>query len=140
MKLKLLCLAFVLSLALCVPAMAEVQDFEEFTIDVPAGWSTDIDEDIGIIVAADDQSAVISISAAENDGTSIEEIAKGTAKEMGGTAPQKVQEGAYTFTYKTEDGVDGKAIVQGTDELCVMITVTGDNPAVAGIMSSIKSK
>jgi len=138
MKMRLLFFTLLLSLVLCMPAMAEVKDFDKFTALVPAGWTTDKDDDT-VVFMGPDNSAVITVTVVQNDGTALEELAKQAAADLKGTAPEKDDDG-YMFTFKNDNGVDGFAVVTGDDKHVALITVTGEHADVEKILGSIEDK
>ena len=142
MKIKIMFFAFLLSLALCLPAMAEVKDFGVFTVDVPAGWNATQDKESGVvIIAAADKSAVLTIFVSPTEGVSVADIAQMFATELKGSTPQR-QAGAdevYVFTYKSGE-VESTAVISAADKDYLLLTMTGSNPEMGKILASIQEK
>ena len=136
MKIKVLLFAFFMSFALSLPALAEVKDFGKFKVDVPAGWTAK-DDDGTVIIAAADNSAVITITAGDNDGTSIEELAKQVSAELKGSAP-KLEDDTYIFTFKNENGVDSHGFVSGDAKQFALVTITGEHSDTEKILNSLE--
>jgi hypothetical protein len=139
MKIRVLFLTVLLSLALCLPAMAEKKDFGKFKVLVPAGWTDTVDEET-VILAAPDNSAVITISVAEHEGMSATDIAKEMSKALKGSTPERDADGDYTFTYKNENGAEGVGVVSVDGKNFVFITLTGEHADVDKILESVEDK
>ena len=141
MKMKTMFFAFLLSLALCLPTLAEVKDFGNFTGNVPAGWTTFKNNDTGVVgIIAPDKSAAVSIYLDKNPAENIEELAKQFFAALKGSDLKKVQDNTFRFTFKNESGVESKCAISGDSELFCMVTVTGNHPEVENIVNSLQPK
>ncbi|MBQ3446380.1 MAG: hypothetical protein IJG37_01895 [Synergistaceae bacterium] len=133
-----LALAAILALVLTSASFAAVQDFGEFKVDVPAGWTAEKDgETVGI--TKNDSTASMSITVDKTDGASAKEIAEAFAAELNGKNV-KATEGGYTFTFDNGNGVNSEAIVVTDDGKYALIVVTGRENApqeVAAIINSL---
>ncbi len=131
-------IAAVLALALPFAALAAVQEFEHFTIDVPAGWSTTQDgPTVGVM--ADDKSASMSVTVSEIEGgMPLRDVAAEMSKALGGTAPEVDSDGDHSFTFN--NGASNAMITGEDGKWFMMLVFTGQNPALGDIMGSIKIK
>lgn len=130
--------AAVLALALPFAALAAVQEFEHFTIDVPAGWTATQDgPTVGIV--ADDKSASMSVTVSEIEGEMpLRDVAAQMSQALGGTTPEVDSDGDHSFTFN--DGASNALITGEDGKWYMMLVFTGQNEALSGIMSSIKIK
>lgn len=130
-------IAAVMALALPFAALAAVQEFEEFTLDIPSGW-TATQEGPTVIVVADDKSASGSITLAPTEGHSLEELAAAFSQQFGGTEPQEDEEGDIFFTFNEENSV--AMLTMADDSRYLLYVRTGDSEAMDAIMRSIQEK
>jgi len=131
-------IAAILALALPFAALAAVQEFEHFTIDVPAGWSPTQDgPTVGVM--ADDKSASMSVTVSEIEGgMPLRDVAAELSQALGATAPAVDSDGAHSFTLN--HGATHAMITGEDGKWYMMLVFTGQNPALQGIMGSIKIK
>lgn len=129
-------------LALCLlmsgVAMAAVQTFEKFSVEVPAGWTSSQQEET-VLLTADDKSAAIAIVVDSTNGATLDDVVTGYVKEFGASEPA-YEEGAYTFTFKNAQGVDSTAVMVGDNNTYALFIITGENPQVDEIMMSLEAK
>ena len=96
---------------------AEIREFENFSIDVPEGWA--VSESGSMVTITDiDTSASLMISTGNPNGISIGDIALSFSLELGGTVPEKIEEGSYTFEF---NGGRSQATISGGDNLYMLI-------------------
>ena len=95
-------LTFVLTLACLVmasTALAETFTGGSVTVEVPAGWTTMYNEStMQALLASPSQECVSSIQLMPTDGKSAEQLAQMLSQQLGGSAPEKTDSGAYFFT------------------------------------------
>ena len=138
---KRLVLAAVLALALTTAAFAGVQDFGNFTVDVPAGWTAEQDgETVGIV--KNDNTASMSITVDATEGATIKELADAFVDALNGRN-LKADGGNYTFEMTNANGVDSKAFLSGEGGKYALIVVTGLENApdeISAIINSLQEK
>ena len=139
MKMRLFFFTLLLSLALCLPAMAQTKDFGKFKMLVPAGWTDAVDGST-VSLKAPDKSAAITITIGDREGASAAVIAKAFSKEFNGSAPEEDEDGDCTFTFKNASGVDAHAAVSIEGKNFILITLTGEHPDADKILESIEEK
>ena len=133
-------LAAVLLLALCGLAAAEIKYFTHIQADVPPGW-TAMERDSSVILAADDKSAVITITVQSAQGDNAEEIAGIISRSVNGTAPvEDVASNGYFFDFTARQGGPGKGYVKVDGRRAIVAAIMGENPQVRGIIESLSGQ
>ncbi len=129
-------------------AFAAVQDFGDYTFDIPAGWTASKQspaENVEVVsFVKDDKTASGSVTFSEKGGASLDALAAEWSKQLGGSAPEKDADGDYSFTF-TKGSVKSNALVKDLAETVYMVIVmTTEDPAaaqeMAGIMGSFQVK
>ena len=129
--------ALALVLVVAVAAFAARQDFQRFSVDVPEGWSA---RDMGngtVAILADDRSAAVSVTVNSLGTSTLEETAQSMAKALGGTDPTVDEDGDGRFTF-WNGGVETQAYLTGGEDEYMMLAVTGQSDALAGILGTIE--
>ncbi len=133
-------LSVVLLLCLAGRAGAEIKYFTHIQADVPAGWNT-MERDNSVIIAADDKSAVITITVQSAQGDDAGKIAGIISRSVNGTAPvEDVDSNGYFFNFTAKQGGPGKGYVKVDQGRAIVVAVMGDNPQVAGIINSLSGQ
>ena len=133
-------LAAVLLLALCGFAAAEIKYFTHIQADVPPGW-TAMERDSSVILAADDKSAVITITVQSAQGGNAGEIAGIISRSVNGTAPvEDVDSNGYFFDFTAKEGGPGKGYVKVDGRRAIVVAIMGENPQVRGIIESLSGQ
>ena len=133
-------LAAVLLLALCGFAAAEIKYFTHIQADVPPGW-TAMERDSSVILAADDKSAVITITVQSAQGDNAEEIAGIISRNVNGTAPvEDVDSNGYFFDFTAKEGGPGQGYVKVDGRRAIVVAIMGENPQVRGIIESLSGQ
>ena len=133
---KRLALAAVLALALASVSFAGVQDFGVFTVDVPSGWTAEQDgTTVGFV--KNDNTASMSVTVDENDGSSIDDLAAMFVKELNGKNLTKDKEGNAVFDFTTANGVTSKAVLNCDAKHFALIVLTGVENAQSEMYSII---
>ena len=134
-------LALVLALAFSAVAFAGVQDFGKFTVDVPAGWTANQDEEtVGIV--KNDNSASMSITYDSTEGATLKELADAFVEALKGKN-LKAEDGGYTFEFDNGNGVTSRGVLNGDKEHYALVVITGLENApdeVMAIVNSIQEK
>ncbi len=133
-------LASVLAVALAATmAFAGVQDFGEFKVDVPEGWTATKDgETVGIV--KNDNTASMSITVDSTDGASLKELADAFVEALNGKNLKKDGE-SYTFDFDNGNGVKSEALIVTDGGKYALFVITGRSNApkeVAAIISSLQ--
>lgn len=123
-------------------AFGAVQEFTNFTMDIPDGWTAKEDgPTVGII--KDDQTASLAVSVdALHEGDTIKDLAAAMSQYMKGTTPEADADGDYRFT--AHDG-QIQVMVTGDNDAGIyasftMVGLETQREAIGGMISSIKFK
>lgn len=119
-------------------AFAAVQDLGKFSIDVPSDWSIARDGNT-VSITADDNSAALTVTVEENDGTDLKLIAKEYAKQFKGTAPV-FEDDVYVLSFVNENEVECNVVISGDKDMYVMLMIAGENDKMEDIVDSIEFK
>ncbi len=119
-------------------AFAAVQDFKDFTVDVPDDW-TATQDGTTVAVVANDKSAALSITMDKREGMEAKDLAAAFAQKLKGSEPV-LEDDVYTFTFKNDSGVESKAILNTEDDKYLMLVITGQNPKLEALIDSIQGK
>ena len=121
-------------------ASAEVKYFTHIQADVPAGWSTS-EKDETVVIAADDKSAVLTITVQSAQGDDAEKIAGIISKNVNGTMPvEDVDNNGYLFNFTAKQAGPGKGFVKVDQGRAIVVGIVGDNPQVMGIINSLSGQ
>ena len=134
-------LALFLSLGFTAPGYAEIREFTDFSIDLPPGWDVQR-EGITVAFIAKDKSATMLVTVESTTGTftesmSAEELAEAYAEELKGSKPVKEHPNYYSFSFKSPEGVDSEASIVVVGKRFYLITISGKNKDLAGMVESV---
>ena len=119
-------------------AFAAVQDFKDFTVDVPDDWTaTQNGTTVGIV--ANDNSAAVSITMDKRDGMEAKDLAAAFAEKLKGSEPV-LEDDVYHFDFKNEAGVESRAILNTEGDNYLLLVITGQNPKLEALIDSIQEK
>ena len=119
-------------------AFAAVQDFKDFTVDVPDDWTaTQNGTTVGIV--ANDNSAAVSITVDKRDGMEARDLAAAFAEKLKGSEPV-LEDDVYHFDFKNEAGVESRAILNTEGDNYLLLVITGQNPKLEALIDSIQGK
>ena len=119
-------------------AFAAVQDFKDFTVDVPDDWTaTQNGTTVGIV--ANDNSAAVSVTVDKRDGMEAKDLAAAFAEKLKGSEPV-FEDNVYHFDFKNEAGVESRAILNTEDDKYLLLVITGQNPKLEALIDSIQGK
>lgn len=120
-------------------ACAEIMDFRYFSLDIPEGWTAS-EEGPVVMVKSDDDSGALTITADDPRGNSVGDLATAFSLELGGTMPERDEDGIYSFTF---NGGDGHATITGDEEFYMLIVGTGiekNSETLTRILDSLEMK
>lgn len=104
-KLLILALVMVMTIAFSGAADAAKQEFYDFSIDVPAGWSANVDKgEYSVSISAPDGSESVLFKQVSAEGMDSFSFAQSTANELGGSFPTE-ENGVYGFVF-SDNGVN----------------------------------
>ena len=120
---KRLLTALTLVAIFAAASFAAVQDFGDFTVDVPAGWTATKDgSTVGLV--KDDNTASASITVDSTDGASAKELADAFVSELNGKLKPNVIIASIIHKGMVETPNGSSKILEG-DRVVVVTTETG---------------
>ena len=134
---KRIALCLVLLWSAC--AWGDVMEFRHFSLDVPEGWTAS-EEGAVVSVVAGDKSASLTITTDSPNGSTIGELAAKFSLELGGTAPERDEDGNYTFEFH---GGNSQAMIMGDEDFYMLIIASGmgiNSDVLIEILSSLEMK
>lgn len=117
-------LLVLISSAACLPsggAFGEIREFKNFSLDVPENWSFQ-EQGPTVLIIADDKSGSLSITYDNPQGNSIGDLAAALSLELGGTMPEKDNDGIYSFEF---GGGKSQALITGDEDFYMLIIGMG---------------
>ena len=134
MKKKMLFVTIAVLIALiCAVSEARVRNFDNFSIDVPDGWSEN--HSVNFISPNGFAGVIISTIAGQNNAP-LEVIARGVMTEMRGTGFKKIGD-AYYFLFKTVQGFNGYSVVSARNGIIRILQVFGEHEDLDKIVSTL---
>ncbi|MDR0828239.1 MAG: hypothetical protein LBN33_10300 [Desulfovibrio sp.] len=124
-------------------AGAEIKEFKDFSVDLPQGWVIKQEGVTTAFIAADGsanmQVVVEYLTLLGMDGMQARELAEAYAAELHGSVPVMVDNDPnyYSFEFKSPDGINSEASVVVVGNRFYIITITGRNKALAGMVESV---
>ena len=123
-------------------ALAEVQSFGKFSVDIADGWTATQNGPTAVIVK-DDKTASLSITLDSTRGYSLDDLAAAFAEEFKKTftsvgTPEKDADGDYSFTAVTPNGVETRFLLTEADGEYLMFAITGEDDDISTMISSIQ--
>ena len=107
---KRLASAAVLVILSSMAAFGAVQDFGEYTLDVPDGWTVKIDDstaDRVLYIAKDDKSSSMEFLYMSTDNKTVDKLIGVWVEMCEGdcvSAPERTEDGYYTYSFENEEG------------------------------------
>ena len=141
-RLAMAVIAVVLSAAV---AFGAAQDFGAFVIDVPDGWTASVNGPTGIISKADN-TGNMSITVADTEGNSIEDLANAFRAEFATSfasiGDAEESDGDYEWDMTTANGVESHALISVHENQYMLIVVTGavTQDEVGAMLSTLQVK
>ena len=118
-------LCTLLVLALGLPAHAVVQRFGHFVVNVPSGWTGELQGQT-LIVKSDSVNASIAVAFAQMGEASFTDIVERLYVQMSGNNLQQDDDGDYSFTFTNLAGGESLAMVGNAGEgYYVVLSITG---------------
>ena len=125
-------------------AFAATQEFTNFTLDIPDGWTAKEDSPSVVVTKNDDPTVALNVTLdALQGGDTYVDFANKLAEYLKGTKPEVDADGDCIF--KAPDGNGGEAIclVRGNDSVYLYFLAAGmdkEGETLAAIMDSISLK
>ena len=112
-----------------------------FSAEVPEGWNVEDESDdelVNFTFSAPDGSAKMAIMIGTNEGWDAMEIAANMANEMGGSTPVLDEDGDATFTFESDDGLNGEGFVTAGDEIFIILLGLGEGSEAEALANSLQ--
>ncbi len=137
LKAALLCV-----LALSAAAYGEVREFEQFSADVPAGWTAE-QQGATVVMKAVSSDVSLSIAVASMGEATLEEIANKLFEQLGGVDIEQDEDGDFGFRYRDTAGVESEVYMAdiGDGTYIVCASSGSGKPGgemISGIIDSMK--
>ena len=123
-------------------AVGVVQQFRNFSVDVPEGWTAN-QEGLTVILIKTDNTASMSITVDSPEGMNRKALAEAFVKELNGKNLERDPDGDYTFEMVNANGVTSQALLTGDDDVYCLFVMTGIENArddMSAILGSLKTK
>lgn len=124
-----------------VPAFPALQQFNDYSVDLPEGWTVKRD---GITMAfvAPDKSAIMMVTVESTahmmtEGVTVEALAEAYAEELKGSKPKMVEPDYYSFTFSSPDGLPSEASIVVSGRRFYLITISGKHKDLAKMVESV---
>ena len=126
--------------ALPIVALAAVQEFERFKLNVPEDWTVEQGE-LSVMLLKNDGTASFTITLPEKQpGDSAENLAAVMSQALGGTMPEAGKDGVYTFTAQ---GGQIRVVIADEGAYYFVVSMFGpatESAAFDAILNSIEKK
>lgn len=123
------------------PAAAQLQQFSDYSVDLPEGWTIERD---GITMAfvAPDKSAIMMVTVEStahmmSEGVTVEELAEAYAEELKGSRPKMEEPNYYSFIFTSPDGLPSEASIVVSGRRFYLITISGKHKDLAKMVESV---
>lgn len=116
--------AMMLLLVLAVGAGAEVQRFGHFTVNVPDGWTGELQGNT-LVVKSERTNSSLAVAFNETGGASLSEIVERLYVQMEGENLEQDEDGDYMFTFRNLAGAESVAIVTEDDGYYLVLSLSG---------------
>ena len=111
-------------LVLASGACAEVQRFGHFKVNVPDGWTGEL-QGSTLVVKSNRVNASLAVAFNETGGASLSDIVERLYIQMEGENLQQDDDGDYMFMFKNLAGADSVALVTEDDGYYLVLSLTG---------------
>jgi hypothetical protein len=133
---KRLFVAVILCLSFAGSAAAATQTFGRVQVDVPAGWSAEVQGEIVLVAAPDGHAAATVVIIPNSFGRSPEATAQSLSQQLNGSAP-KPENGAFVFEFENQGVVGKQYLISVASGEIMCISIAGDDVKLNGIVRSV---
>ena len=117
-------MCLILSFVLCRSSYAELQKFDNVSVNVPNGWSAEQKEQT-ILLKSDSSKASMEIFFGKINEGVFSDIVEKLYIEREGVDLEQDDDGDYSFNFKNNLGSESIALITGTDDYYLLISMTG---------------
>ena len=111
-------------LALAGQVHAGTQRFGNYVVNVPSGWTGELQGQT-LIVKSDNVNASVAVAFAQMGEASFTDIVERLYVQMNGEDLQQDEDGDYMFTFKNLAGGESLALITGEDDYYLVLSITG---------------
>ena len=113
-------------LALAGQVHAGTQRFGNYVVNVPSGWTGELQGQT-LIVKSDNVNASVAVAFAKTGEASLTDIVERLYIQMSGENLEQDEDGDYTFTFTNLAGGESLAMITGGDGYYLVLSMTGYN-------------
>ena len=117
-------LSMLVILVMFSQASAKIQRFGHFRVDVPSGWTAELQGQT-LLVKCERVNASVAVAFAETGGASFTDIVERLYTQMDGDNLEQDSDGDYTFTFTNLAGGESFAIITGAEGYYLVLSITG---------------
>ena len=126
-----------ISLLLISQAYAELQKFDRVSVNVPNAWNAEQKENT-IILKSNSSEASMEISFAKIGDEELSDVVEKLYIEREGVDLEQDDDGDYSFSFKDSSGAESIALITGTDNYYLLVSMTGfENESIQPDLESI---
>lgn len=105
-------------------ASAKIRSFGHFRVEVPSGWTAELQGQT-LIVKSEHVNASVAVAFAETGGASFTDIVERLYTQMDGDNLEQDSDGDYTFTFTNVAGGESVAIIINAEGYYLVLSITG---------------
>ena len=120
----LLSMSVILVMVMFSQASAKIRSFGHFRVEVPSGWTADLQGQT-LIVKSEHVNASVAVAFAEMGGASFTDIVERLYTQMDGDNLEQDSDGDYTFTFTNVAGGESAAIITSAEGYYLVLSLTG---------------
>lgn len=132
---------FLFSLAFSGPALAEIQNFKHFSIDIPESWNYSEAGEMVTVTAKDNSSIVVFSPDKLPQGQTSAEFAAFFSNSYQGSPPVFDNAGTFQFDYTNDVGAKAHVLISqadsGRDSVFLIVIVGEQHPDLPRILKSV---
>lgn len=126
-------------------AFGAVRDFGAFSLDIPKGWTSTLQDNpdyMTVDIVKNDKRSSMSVTYAFTEDYAIVDLVTDWAHmEDDSSEPVLTDDGYYMFTFTKEDGARATGFAKGLGEMYLYVEMTGrDAKVMRAIMDSFSAK
>ena len=127
----------IMSLMLISQASAELQKFDRVSVNVPKGWHAEQQRNTVVLKSANSE-ASMEILLAEIGDSELSDVVEKLYIEREGVDLEEDDDGDYSFSFKDSSGAESIALITGTDNYYLLVSMTGfENESIQPDLESI---
>ena len=129
-------LGITLVMMICSCACAGMQSFGNFRVNVPSGWSGEL-QGSTLVIKSDNGNSSVAVAFAQSGGASLSDIVERLYAQMGGDNLQQDEDGDYVFSFTNRAGAESIALITGDEEYYLVVSITGYDDSIEDELDTI---